>query len=147
MSSRILVTGGAGFIGSHLVDALVARAERITVLDDFSTGEPSNLRNAEAAGDVRCVRGSILDNRAIAAAMEGADRVFHLAVQCVRRSLGNPRGSHDVNATGTLNVLEAAHRARVRRFVYWSSFYSRSPLMPGGGTCIRSQFLVITLRK
>jgi UDP-glucose 4-epimerase len=121
MSGRVLVTGGAGFIGSHLVDALVAGGERVTVLDDLSTGEPGNLREAEAAGDVRLVRGSILDERAAAAAMEGVARVFHLAVQCVRRSLGNPRESHDVNATGTLIVLEAARRARVRRFVYCSS--------------------------
>jgi UDP-glucose 4-epimerase len=121
MSGRVLVTGGAGFIGSHLVDALVADGERVTVLDDFSTGEPSNLREAQTSGDVQVVRGSILDEDAVRTAMEHADRVFHLAVQCVRRSLGDPRESHDVNATGTLIVLEAARRMRVRRFVYCSS--------------------------
>ena len=121
MSGRVLVTGGAGFIGSHLVDALVAGGERVTVLDDFSTGEPSNLREAQASGDVQVVRGSILDENAVGTAMEQADRVFHLAVQCVRRSLGDPRESHDVNATGTIIVLEAARRMRVRRFVYCSS--------------------------
>jgi UDP-glucose 4-epimerase len=121
MRGRVLVTGGAGFVGSHLVDALVAEGERITVLDDFSTGEPANLGAAQASGNVHVMRGSILDDEAVNAAMEEADRVFHLAVQCVRRSLGNPRESHDVNATGTLNVLEAARQSHIRRFVYCSS--------------------------
>jgi UDP-glucose 4-epimerase len=121
MSGRVLVTGGAGFIGSHLVDTLVAGGERITVLDDFSTGTPDNLRDSQTRADVRVVRGSILDEAVVRSAMEQVDRVFHLAVQCVRRSLGDPRESHDVNATGTLIVLEAARRARVRRFVYCSS--------------------------
>lgn len=121
MSARNLVTGGAGFIGSHLVDALIAAGERVTVFDDFSTGDASNLRDAQAKGDVRVVRGSILDQPALAGAMDNVGQVFHLAVQCVRRSLGNPRESHDVNATGTLNVLELARRAGIRRFVYCSS--------------------------
>ena len=121
MSGRVLVTGGAGFIGSHLVDALVSSGEQVTVLDDFSTGELGNLRDAQTRGDVHMVRGSILDEVAVRTAMERVDRVFHLAVQCVRRSLGDPRESHDVNATGTLVVLEAARRSRVRRFVYCSS--------------------------
>lgn len=121
MSARILVTGGAGFIGSHLVDALVAAGEPVTVLDDFSTGSPTNLDEARARSDVRIVNGSILDEHLVAEALAGCDRVFHLAVQCVRRSLGNPRESHDINATGTLTVLEEARKAGVSRFVYCSS--------------------------
>ena len=121
MSGRVLVTGGAGFIGSHLVDVLIAAGERVTVLDDFSTGDPSNLCDAQANGDLSVVRGSVLEEKEVGDAVEGCDRVFHLAVQCVRRSLGNPRESHEVNATGTLNVLEAARRKRVRRFIYCSS--------------------------
>src|SRR6516164_7646669 len=100
MSNRILVTGGAGFIGSHLVDALVAAGERVTVLDDFSTGNPDNLADARALGAVHVITGSILDRATVNHAMEGCDRVYHLAVQCVRRSLENPRESHDINATG-----------------------------------------------
>lgn len=121
MSGRILVTGGAGFIGSHLVDLLVAQGQAVTVLDDFSTGEAANLAEAHQAGDVRVLTGTILDRDAVAAAMEGCDRVFHLAVQCVRKSLGQPVENHDVNATGTLYLLEEARKRKVSRFVYCSS--------------------------
>lgn len=121
MAGRILVTGGAGFIGSHLVDALVAHKERVTVLDDFSTGSEGNLQLACAEGDVRTVAGSVLNAECVAKALAGCDRVYHLAVRCVRRSLGSPRESHDVNATGTLTVLEAARRHGVMRFIYCSS--------------------------
>jgi len=121
MTGRVLVTGGAGFIGSHLVDALLADGESVTVLDDFSTGAMENLAEAEATGRLRVLRGSVLDPASVAAAMADCSRVFHLAVQCVRRSLGNPRENHAVNATGTLNVLEAARVKGVRRFIYCSS--------------------------
>jgi len=121
MKSRILVTGGAGFIGSHLVDHLMELGESVTVLDDFSSGHEGNLANARSRGDVRIVTGSILDAAAVEAAMADCDRVFHLAVQCVRRSLGRPVENHDINATGTLRVLEAARRRKARRFVYCSS--------------------------
>lgn len=121
MGKRVLVTGGAGFIGSHLVDRLVADGWAVTVLDDFSTGERRNLTDAQAAGEVRVVEGSILDRAAVADAMEGCDTVFHLAVQCVRRSLGKPIENHDANATGTLYVLEEARQRKVGRFVYCSS--------------------------
>jgi UDP-glucose 4-epimerase len=121
MGKRVLITGGAGFIGSHLVDRLVHYGDAVTVLDDFSTGERANLSEAAANGDLRVVEGSILDREAVAAAMEDCDLVFHLAVQCVRRSLGKPLENHDANATGTLYVLEEARRRKVSRFVYCSS--------------------------
>jgi UDP-glucose 4-epimerase len=121
MSSRILVTGGAGFIGSHLVDKLLSAGEAITVLDDLSTGSAGNLADAAATGRLRLVEGSVLDESAVASAMEQCDRVFHLAVQCVRRSLGAPIENHEINATGTLRVLEAARTAAIKRFVYCSS--------------------------
>jgi len=116
-----LVTGGAGFIGSHLVDRLVAEGRSITVLDNFSTGHRGNLIHAQAAGQVRIVEGSILDRAAVADAMTGCDTVYHLAVECVRRSLGKPIENHDINATGTLYALEAARQAKIGRFVYCSS--------------------------
>lgn len=121
MSRRVLVTGGAGFIGSHLVDRLVADGWAVTVLDNLSTGELHNLDEAKAAGDVRFVQGSILDRHAVADAMEDCTVVFHLAVECVRRSLGKPIENHDINATGTLYVLEEARKRKVERFVYCSS--------------------------
>lgn len=118
---KILVTGGAGFIGSHLVDYLVQMGNEVAVLDDFSAGNESNLAWATQQGVVRIFRGTILDDDAIHSAMAGCATVFHLAVQCVRQSLGRPLENHDINATGTLKVLEAARRKKVRRFVYCSS--------------------------
>ncbi len=121
MRERILVTGGAGFIGSHLVDRLVSSGERVTVLDNFSTGSHTNLQQACAKGDVRVVAGSILDENTIADALRDCHRVFHLAVECVRLSLGHPLRNHEVNATGTLCLLESARQRGIERFVYCSS--------------------------
>lgn len=118
---RILVTGGAGFVGSHLVDCLIARGHDVTVLDDFSTGSRANLTKAETSSRVRVVTGSVLSLSDTAAAMAGCDLVFHLAVKSVRHALGYPIENHAVNAGGTLNVLEAARRSGVARFVYCSS--------------------------
>jgi UDP-glucose 4-epimerase len=121
-SKRVLVTGGAGFIGSHLVDELVLRGQPVTVLDNFSAGQPSNLVEAAQRGDVRVIRGSILDVDALQEALESCDTVYHLAVECVRRSLGDPIHNHDVNATGTLNVLELSRKqGSIQRFIYCSS--------------------------
>lgn len=119
--TQYLVTGGAGFIGSHLVDRLVEAGHEVVVLDDFSSGEMENLKDAVASGRVRVVRGSVLDRGSVEEAISGCSRVFHLAVQCVRRSIGLPIENHDVNATGTLHVLDAARRHRVERFLYCSS--------------------------
>ena len=121
MSGRILVTGGAGFIGSHLVDLLIMNGEKVTVLDDFSTGSLTNLMDAIASGAVRIVRGSVLESKVLIDALEDCNRVYHLAVQCVRRSIGHPLENHEVNATGTLRVLEAARYCGVARFIYCSS--------------------------
>ena len=118
---RFLVTGGAGFIGSHLVDRIVAEGHAVTVLDNFASGSPANLESASRTGRVEIVEGSILDQSALDRAIAGAEAVFHLAVECVRKSLGEPLPNHEVNATGTLMVLEAARRARVGRFIYCSS--------------------------
>jgi UDP-glucose 4-epimerase len=117
----VLITGGAGFIGSHLVDRLLADGHRVIVLDDFSSGRQENLDDARLSGNLRVIEGSVLDLPKVERAMEGCDRVYHLAVQCVRRSLGRPLENHEVNATGTLMVLEAARRHQVARFIYCSS--------------------------
>jgi len=121
MTGRILVTGGAGFIGSHLVDHLIAAGNPVTVLDDFSSGRRANLDEAGQSGYLRVIEGSVLDQAALGRAIKGCDRVFHLAVQCVRSSLGQPLQNHEINATGALMTLEAARRADVERFVYCSS--------------------------
>jgi UDP-glucose 4-epimerase len=121
MKRRSLVTGGAGFLGSHLVDRLLADGDTVTVLDDFSTGWRENLAEVAGSPRLRIAEGSILDHAAVELAMRGCDRVFHLAVQCVRRSLSRPIENHHINASGTLLVLEQARRQRIARFLYCSS--------------------------
>ena len=114
---RCLVTGGCGFIGSHVVDALVARGDSVTVLDDLSSGTIDNLN-----GQAQLVNGSILDTSAVDGAVRGADCVLHLAAWAsIPRSIEDPIGAHDVNVVGTLNVLEALRRYEVPRLVYISS--------------------------
>jgi UDP-glucose 4-epimerase len=119
MAGLCLVTGGAGFIGSHLVDALVAAGRTVRVLDDFSTGQRENL--AQARG-VEIIHGSVTDPAAVARAVEGCAVVYHLAaLASVAKSVEDPLTSHAVCATGTLNVLDAARKAGVRRLVYAGS--------------------------
>src|SRR5947199_748906 len=111
MPDLSLVTGGAGFIGSHLVDALVAAGRRVRVLDDFSTGLRDNLAHHRGL-DV--VEGSLTDPAAVARAIAGATHVYHLgALASVARSVEQPLVSHAACATGTLNVLDAARKAGV----------------------------------
>jgi UDP-glucose 4-epimerase len=118
---RVVVTGGAGFIGSHVVDRLAAAGHEVVVVDDFSTGSEENL--AQHARDPRVFveNADITDENAMRRLLRGADTVYHLAVQCLRVSLYDPMYVHHVNATGTLRVLIAALEHRVRRFVYVSS--------------------------
>jgi UDP-glucose 4-epimerase len=118
---RFLVTGGGGFIGSHLVDRIIAEGHDVVVLDNFASGKKSNLEAATATGKMRLVEGTILDNDDLNDAMHKVDIVFHLAVECVRKSIGDPVGNHHANATGTLMTLEAARRHKVSRFIYCSS--------------------------
>ena len=118
---RFLVTGGGGFIGSHLVDRIIAEGHDVVVLDNFASGKKSNLEAAAATGKMRLVEGTILDNDDLNDAMHKVDVVFHLAVECVRKSIGDPVGNHHANATGTLMTLEAARRHKVSRFIYCSS--------------------------
>ncbi|MEB2286752.1 MAG: SDR family oxidoreductase [Anaerolineae bacterium] len=115
-----LVTGGAGFIGSHLVQALVGEGRRVRVVDNFSTGKRENLAQSQDAIDLfEC---SITDRPALAEAMRGVDYVFHLAaLASVPRSVDDPLACHEHNVTGTLNVLLAARDAGVRRVVFAGS--------------------------
>jgi UDP-glucose 4-epimerase len=123
MRHRVLVTGGAGFIGSNLVDGLLSRGRDVTVLDDLSTGRLENLAPALNAG-ARLHRASVTDAAAVARAFELArpDTVFHLAAQIdVRRAVEDPGFDATANVVGTVNVLEAARRRGVRRFVLSST--------------------------
>jgi len=128
---HVCVTGGAGFIGSHIVDALVTRGDSVTVLDDLSTGSRDNL--ARHGDKVRLVVGSILDPDALRLAFADAELVYHEAALCsVPASIESPRKYCEVNITGTLNVLEAARQAGVRRVVYAasSSAYGNQDALP-----------------
>jgi len=117
---RYLVTGGAGFIGSHLVQALVQRGDSVVVLDDFSTGRRENLE--AVAGQVAVVEGDITDLPTVRRAVEGADCVLHqAALASVQRSVDDPLRSNAVNVQGTLHVLVAARDAGVRRVVFAAS--------------------------
>lgn len=117
---RILVTGGAGFIGSHLAQALVRRGHRVRVLDNFASGVRANLR--EVAGDVEVLRGDAADPAAARRAARGMEVVYHqAAIPSVARSVDDPAGSHRANATATLSLLVAARDAGVGRFIYASS--------------------------
>lgn len=118
---RMVVTGGAGFIGSHVVDRLVEDDHEVLVIDDFSVGREQNLDHHAGNPRVTVERADVRDQRAMTRLLRGADTVFHLAVQCLRVSLYDPLLVHDVNATGTLITCLAALDASVKRFVYVSS--------------------------
>jgi UDP-glucose 4-epimerase len=120
MAGVCLVTGGAGFIGSHLAEALTAAGRPVRVFDDFSTGLRENLAHLDPRPEV--VEGTVTDPGALERATAGCDVVFHLAaVASVAKSVEDPLANHAVNATGTLNVLQAARKAGVRRVVYAGS--------------------------
>jgi len=132
MAQRLaLVTGGAGFIGGHLVERLLSDGWRVRVLDDFSSGRDSNL--AAVAKDVEIVRGDVRDEDAVGRAVAGSEVVFHeAAVPSVPRSVAEPVRTNSVNVSGTLLLLESARQAGVRRVVYAasSSAYGDTPVLP-----------------
>jgi nucleoside-diphosphate-sugar epimerase len=128
---RYLVTGGAGFIGSNMVDELVRRGHEVTVLDDLSAGKESNLAHVRSKIDF--LVGTVTDLAAVQSACKGAEYVIHLAARTsVPRSIKDPLESNHVNIDGTLNVLVAARDAKVKRFVYAasSSAYGETPTQP-----------------
>ena len=119
---KILVTGGAGFIGSHLCERLVHIGHEVTVIDNFSTGRPSNLVNLENVHDFKLVEGSILDNGILSSLIDKADYVFHLAAAVgVFNIVKNPLASLLTNIRGTENVLESAHSSGTPVFLTSSS--------------------------
>lgn len=119
---KTVVTGGAGFIGSHLVDRLVADGHEVTVLDNFSTGRPKNLAHLTGHAGFRVHRLDVADPLAIRQHFEGAEWVFHLAALAdIVPSIQQPLRYHKANVDGTIAVLEAACSAGVRRFVYAAS--------------------------
>ena len=134
---KAIVTGGAGFIGSNLVDALVERGDDVEVLDDLSTGRPGNLEGALSRGAV-LHEGDVRDAARVAALVAGTapDVIFHLAAQIdVRRAVADPAFDADVNVAGTISVLEAARRAGVARLVYSSTggaIYGDAASIPTG---------------
>ena len=130
---RYLVTGGAGFIGSHITGALLARGARVRVLDDFSSGREANLDVRGARDRLEIVRGDVADAAACREACEGVHGIFHEAAQVsVPRSIEDPERSHAINVMGTLRLLEAARGAGVRRVVFAASSaaYGDTPSLP-----------------
>ena len=117
---KIVVTGGAGFIGSHLVDALVDKGHSVTVIDNFSTGRPQNL--AHQKGRIELIEADIRDLDAIAPHFREQNLVFHIAALAdIVPSIVNPRAYYTTNVLGTMNVLEAARLNKVEKFVYAAS--------------------------
>ena len=118
--AKVLVTGGAGFIGSHIVDALVARGDRVTVLDNMSTGRVENLTAVRK--QIELVEGDLADPGVVRSAVQGVDCIFHqAALASVQRSVEKPLDTHAACVTGTLVLLDEARKAKVRRIVYAAS--------------------------
>ncbi len=129
MAAKYLVTGGAGFIGSNIAEALCRAGERVRVVDNFATGHRANLEGL----DVELFEGSITDGELMARAAAGVEVIFHeAALPSVPRSIERPLDSDHVNVHGTLTVLEAARHAGVRRVLYAgsSSAYGDTPTLP-----------------
>ena len=127
----MLITGGAGFIGSHLAERLVALGAKVRLLDDFTTGRRQNL--SALAHQVELLQGSLTDMATVRKAVAGMDVVFHQgALPSVARSVEDPLTTHQVNATGTLLLLLAAREAKVKRVVFASSssVYGDTPTLP-----------------
>lgn len=120
-NKHVLVTGGAGFIGSHLVDKLMLEGAHVTVLDNLTNGKIGNIAHHMQNFNFRFMRGSVVDPFDVEKAMDGVQVVFHLACLGVRHSIKHPFENHRVNSEGTLLVLEAARNHHVERFVYCSS--------------------------
>jgi nucleoside-diphosphate-sugar epimerase len=130
--AKYLVTGGAGFIGSHLVDALVAAGDKVVILDNLSSGSKRNVQDHKAT-DVRLAEGDVTDDKAVKRAAKGCDYVLHLAgLPGVERSVQKPDDTLQTGFVGALNVLSAARELKIKRVVFASScaVYGESPVLP-----------------
>lgn len=128
---RVVLTGGAGFIGSHLAEALVRRGYRTIIIDDLSTGKPENIYHLKK--EIEFIRGSITDLPLLKKTFKGIDYIFHMAaIASVPKSVNNPLASHDVNNTGTMNILQAAVQNGVKKMIFMSSaaVYGDIPTLP-----------------
>lgn len=131
--TRVLVTGGAGFIGSNLTEALLKRGHFVRVLDDFSTGKKENLIFVTPYASLEIIEGDIRDLTTCQQAIQGMEFVFHqAALPSVQRSVEDPETSNAVNVGGTLNILLAAKEEKVKRIIYASSssVYGDTPTLP-----------------
>lgn len=120
-NKRILVTGGAGFIGSNLVIRLLELGNKVIVLDNFSQGKIENLESVLKSRNLKVRKGDILNGKTVNLLTKNIDVVFHMAVQCLRKSMKDPLYVNEVNVTGTLSMLLASSKNKVRRFIYCSS--------------------------
>ncbi len=131
--AKAVVTGGAGFIGSHICDLLYERGYQVSIIDDLSTGKLDNIAHLLGRHNVEFIPGSITDLSLLIKTCKGADYVFHeAAIPSVPRSIENPIATNEVNITGTLNVLVAARDTGVKKVVYASSssVYGDTPTLP-----------------
>ncbi len=132
-NKKVAVTGGAGFIGSHLAELLASRGYRVVILDDLSSGKMANIETLLGKGSAEFIQGSVVDLPLLKSVFQGTCCVFHLAaLPGVPLSIDNPKAYHEVNVTGTLNVLLAARDCGVSKVVYASSssVYGDSPVLP-----------------
>jgi len=139
---KYLVTGGAGFIGSNVVDALLAAGDKVTVYDDFSTGSKKNVFDWSPK-DVKVVEGDVRDVKSIVKVAKGCDYLLHFAaVPGVARSVEDPETTLSVNVMGTMNALLAAREAKVKRVVFASSaaVYGESPVLPKEETMLPTPY-------
>ncbi|MFC1940995.1 SDR family oxidoreductase [Chloroflexota bacterium] len=133
MMQKVSVTGGAGFIGSHLAELLLSRGYHVVIIDDLSTGKMSNIEPLLKSANIEFIQGSITDLPLLQELFQGVYYVFHqAAIPSVPRSVDSPQYSHEVNITGTLNVLLAARDNQVKKVIYASSssVYGDTPTLP-----------------
>lgn len=131
MAEKVLVTGGAGFIGSHIVDALLKKGKHVRVLDNFITGKRENLKDVEK--DIELVEGDVRDLECARKFVHGCSWVFHqAALRSVPKSVDNPTLTNDINVAGTLNILLASRENDVQKFIYASSssVYGETDVIP-----------------